>query len=94
MFIAAVFTAAKQTTPIRSRPTIYMTYLFLQPPPPIIAPPAQGTNFELDDKKSMGKIPPQLLKVMGKIAPELGVRNFFRRVSSATKFSPPRNSTL
>ena len=37
----------------------------------------------------MGKIPPQSLKVMGKIAPELAVRNFSRQVSSHTKFPPP-----
>ena len=29
VFIAAVFTAAKQTTQIRSRPSIHMTYFFL-----------------------------------------------------------------
>ena len=36
----------------------------------------------------MGKIAPQSLKVMGKIAPELGILNFSRQVSSATKFPP------
>ena len=36
MLIAAVFTAAKQTTQIRTRPSIHMTYLILHPPPPII----------------------------------------------------------
>ena len=44
------------------------------PPSPDHPPPAQGTNFELDvQKKSTGKIAPQSLKVMGKIAPELGI---------------------
>ena len=54
MLIAAVFTAAKQTTQIRTGPSIHMTYLILQPPPPIIPPPpAQGTNFELDVQKKV-----------------------------------------
>ena len=39
MFIASVFTAAKQTTQIRTRPSIHMTYLILHPPPPIIPSP-------------------------------------------------------
>ena len=41
VFIAAVCTAAKQTTQIRSRPSIYMTYLILHLPPLIIPPPPQ-----------------------------------------------------
>ena len=53
MLIAAVFTAAKQTTQIQTRPSIHMTYLILHPPPPIIPPPAQGTNFELDVQKKV-----------------------------------------
>ena len=45
MLIAAVFTAAKQTTRIPTRPSIHMTYLILHPPPPIIPPPPAQEIF-------------------------------------------------
>ena len=43
MLIAAVFTAAKHTTQIGTRPSIHMPYLILHPSPPIIPPPSTVT---------------------------------------------------
>ena len=59
--------------------------------PPLLNSDLQRTQCQLTPRSlCMGKFAPQSSKVMGKIAPELGVLNFSRQVSLATNPPPLR----
>ena len=77
VLIAAVFTAAKQTTQIRTRPSIHMTYLILHPPPPII-PQHRVQIVNLMSKKKYGKNSATIVKSDGKNCTGIGRTKFFQ----------------
>ena len=78
MLIAAVFTAAKQTTQIRTRPSIHMMYLILHPPPPIIPLPQHRVQIlNLMSKKKYGKNCATIVKSDGENCARIGRTNFF-----------------
>ena len=79
MLIAAVFTAAKQTTQNRTRPSIHMTYLILHPPPPIIPPHQHRVQIlNLMSKKKYGKNRATIVKSDGKNCARIGRTKFFQ----------------
>ena len=79
VFIAAVFTAAKQTTQIRSRPSIHMTYLILHPLPQSSPPPKHRVQIlNLMSKTKYGKNSATIVKSDGENCARIGRTKFFQ----------------